>query len=201
MTRRSTLIALAAAALVAVFAIGLAQSGGTSVDRAAEPAPSKRSARDAQRALAGAPAPLARLYARANQIVPASPKQVKARIAGLRGYPVVVNKWASWCGPCRREFPLLQDVSVRYGKRVAFLGLNAGDRRADAKAFLKRYPVPYPSFEDPSERAAFALGASTNFPVTLFYDRDGKQVYLHQGAYAGAVALSRDIERYALGTG
>ncbi|HYW05571.1 MAG TPA: TlpA disulfide reductase family protein, partial [Longimicrobium sp.] len=121
------------------------------------------------------------------------------RIAGLKGTPIVVNKWASWCGPCRAEFPYFQSAAGRLGKRVAFLGLNAGDNRENALRFLGRFPLPYPSLEDPDERAAFALGASSNFPITLFYDAAGKQTFAHQGGYATEDALVRDIERHALG--
>jgi thiol-disulfide isomerase/thioredoxin len=199
MSRRTLLLSLGALALIVVVAIGLSQSIGTS-NGTNEVVPAKQSAADVQRALAGAPAPLASLHRQANELLTGDKDVVKARLASLKGRPAVVNKWASWCGPCRAEFPFLQRASVAYGKRVAFLGLNAGDNRDAAKRFLARYPVSYPSYEDPNEKTAFALGASTNFPITVFYDRSGKQAFIHQGGYASEAALVKDIRRYALGS-
>jgi len=132
-------------------------------------------------AFAGSPAPLTRLHAQASAVIPSSPAAFKALLASLHGYPVVVNKWGSWCGPCRMEFPAFQQVSVRRGARVAFLGLDGGDNTADARSFLKRLPVSYPSYSDPDAHIAFALNAGSYYPTTLFYERSGKLAYLHAG--------------------
>jgi thiol-disulfide isomerase/thioredoxin len=199
MSRRTLFIALGALALAVVVGIGLVQSSGTS-NGTNEVAPARQSRADIERALAGAPAPLASLHRQANELLPGGKDVVKARLASVKGRPAVVNKWASWCGPCRAEFPFLQRASVTYGKRIAFMGLNAGDNRDAAKRFLARYPVSYPSYEDPNEKTAFALGASTNFPITIFYDRSGRQAFIHQGGYASEQALVKDIRRYALGS-
>jgi cytochrome c biogenesis protein CcmG/thiol:disulfide interchange protein DsbE len=112
----------------------------------------------------------------------------------------VLNKWASWCVPCRTEFPLFNVASVDYGKRVAFLGLDSGDNASDARRFLSRFPVSYPSYEDPNEHIAFALGVSSFYPMTAFYDASGKQQYVHAGKYPRLADLVRDIRRYALRT-
>ena len=58
----------------------------------------------------------------------------------LKGLPVVVNKWASWCAPCIAEFPDLQKTAKKYGSRVAFLGVNVSDSDAKAKQFLRKFP-------------------------------------------------------------
>lgn len=150
-------------------------------------------------ALQGAPAPLARLHREANRLLPGGRSAFEARLAGLRGHPVVINKWASWCGPCRFEFPFFQSQSVKLGREVAFVGLNSGDNRGDARAFLRRFPVTYPSYEDPDEKIARAIGAPANYPITLFYDSRGKRVFIHQGAYSTEAKLAEDIRRYALG--
>ncbi|WP_205696310.1 TlpA disulfide reductase family protein [Conexibacter sp. SYSU D00693] len=192
---RRPLLALAAVALVAVLVIGLTQAGGKDDDASK---PRTVSLADQQAALRGAPAEVARGYARPNAIVDASPSEVERTVDALRGrHPVVVNKWASWCGPCRFEFPFLQQAVERYGKRIAFLGLNSGDNKQDAQRFLERFPVAYVSFEDPDEKAALRLDASAAYPVTVFQDRNGER-FVHAGGYASAEALFRDLERHAL---
>jgi thiol-disulfide isomerase/thioredoxin len=188
-------ILVAAAALVAVLAVGLSQAGGGDEETPAEAAPS---AAEVSRELAGAPAPLAKLHAQANEILPGGPPAFEARLEELRGHPVVVNKWASWCGPCEAEFPDFQKLSVKYGKRVAFLGIDSNDNRGDAREFLEDYPVPYPSYEDPDGRIAQVIRASVAFPSTVFYDREGKLAYIKQGQYLRLEHLEQDIKRYAL---
>jgi len=111
---------------------------------------------------------------------------------------VVVNKWASWCGPCRAEFPDFQKTSVKYGRRVAFMGVNGNDNHSDARRFLSRYPVSYPSYEDPSGTVAQVFNGASAFPTTVFYDRDGKVGYIHQGQYLTGAKLEQDVRRYAL---
>jgi thiol-disulfide isomerase/thioredoxin len=109
---------------------------------------------------------------------------------------VVVNKWASWCGPCRSEFPFFQRLSSELGRRVAFVGVDAQDSDGDATAFLRRYPVSYPSYVDPDQHVAAVFGATLAFPTTAFYDPAGKLSYVHQGAYASEAKLREDIRRY-----
>jgi cytochrome c biogenesis protein CcmG, thiol:disulfide interchange protein DsbE len=195
--RRKLLMLVGAVAVVAAVVIGLSQ---TNTDNSA-PKSSTISAQDARRALAGAPAPLAELHAQGGDLLDGSRTTVAARIKALRGHPIVVNKWASWCGPCRYEFPFLQEASVRYGRRVAFLGLNSGDNRGDAQSFLKRFPVSYPSYVDPHERIATSLDAGAAYPTTIFYDAQGRRQFIHQGGYATRAKLEQDVERYALGQG
>jgi cytochrome c biogenesis protein CcmG/thiol:disulfide interchange protein DsbE len=192
---RKLLWAAAGVALAAVVVVGLLQAGGDTSQppsKAADPV-------DARRALAGAPAPLASLHRQSDQLLDGGEKAFDARLATLKGYPVVVNKWASWCGPCRFEFPSFQSLGVKYGKRVAFVGLNAGDNRADARKFVKRFPVSYPSYEDPDEKIARSIRAPANYPITVFFDRRGEIAFVHQGAYPNEAKLDEDIRRYALG--
>jgi cytochrome c biogenesis protein CcmG, thiol:disulfide interchange protein DsbE len=152
---------------------------------------------DYARALAGSPAPLAALHAQADQLLAGGSTAYERRIATLKGYPVVVNVWASWCGPCRFEFPVLQKLSARYGKRVAFLGVDSLDSDDAASTFLNEAPVPYPSYKDGDKGIAESIGAS-GFPDTAFYDRNGKLVYLKQGPYSDPTDLEADMRRYAL---
>ncbi|HWI73187.1 MAG TPA: TlpA disulfide reductase family protein [Baekduia sp.] len=192
---RRLLFALGAVAVVLVVVVGLSQ---TKTDNSA-PEPDTFDLAAARRALAGAPAPLAALHAQANRLLPAGQKTYDARIAALKGHPIVVNKWASWCGPCRAEFPVLQSTSTKYGKRVAFLGLDASDNDGDANLFLSRFPVPYPSLVDRNSRVAQKLGIGRSFPTTVYYDAGGKVQYIHQGPYTTDAAFAADIQRYALG--
>jgi cytochrome c biogenesis protein CcmG/thiol:disulfide interchange protein DsbE len=147
--------------------------------------------------LAGAPAPLAKLHAQAGRLLDGGAEAFRRRLKALRGYPVVVNKWASWCGPCRYEFPFFQEQAAKRGKRVAFLGVDSNDNDRDAREFLQDYPVPFPSYKDPKLEVAAVFGAVQAFPTTAYYDSKGELAYVHQGGYASEAKLAADIERYA----
>lgn len=152
---------------------------------------------EVERALKGSPKPLAAIHRQSNQLLGGGKKAFEARLEELRGYPVVVNKWASWCSPCRAEFPHFQRLALRYGKRVAFLGVNSEDEDAAAKKFLSRYPVPFPSYVDGNGRIAASINAGVAFPSTVFIDRKGKVVISHPGQYRNEADLAADIRRYA----
>ena len=154
---------------------------------------------EAREALAGAPPPLAAVHRQANQLLGGGREAFERRIRELRGHPIVVNKWASWCPPCRAEFPFFQRQAIKHGKRVAFLGVDSNDNDGDAARFLERFPVSYPSYKDPSGEVAGAFNAVQAFPSTGFYDADGKLTYVKQGGYATEAKLAEDIERYARG--
>jgi cytochrome c biogenesis protein CcmG/thiol:disulfide interchange protein DsbE len=156
---------------------------------------------DYAKALAGSPPPLAALHRQANDLLPGGTDAYEKRIAGLRGYPVVVNVWASWCGPCRFEFPVLQKLSAQYGKKVAFLGVNSEDADDAASTYLEEEPVPYPSYSDPDKEILSSLGAFGGLPDTAFYDRTGELVHLKQGPYSEDSELEEDVRRYALKSG
>ncbi|MGB7587918.1 MAG: TlpA disulfide reductase family protein [Solirubrobacterales bacterium] len=153
---------------------------------------------DYARALSGSPPPLAALHSEGNHLLQGGEDAYQARIAALRGYPVVVNVWASWCGPCRFEFPLFQRVAARDGRRVAFLGIDSQDSEDAAHTFLKESPVPYPSYTDSDKSLAESVGATFGLPATAFYDRRGKLVYLKPGPYRSRAELSADVQRYAV---
>jgi thiol-disulfide isomerase/thioredoxin len=148
-------------------------------------------------ALAGSPPVLAALHAQANELLPGGTEAYERRLASLRGYPVVTNVWASWCGPCRAEFGVLQKLAARYGKRVAFLGVNSQDSDDTAASFLSEAPVPYPSYTDPGKEIANSMQA-LGLPDTVFYDPSGKLVHLKIGPYADGADLEADVRRYAL---
>ena len=182
-----------ACALCLTFVVALVAGGcGSEEPRSAA------SKADFSRALAGAPPPLERLYRRPAALVGGGTAAFERQLAALRGYPVVVNKWASWCGPCRHEFPFFQQQALKRGKQVAFLAVNSEDAREPAEKFLREIPVPYPSFLDPDSEIAELLGQSRNFPTTTFYDRGGERVYTKPGGYASEAALADDVREYAI---
>ena len=194
---KRALMLLGAVALVVVLVIGLTQAGGTD---GPQQEPDTFDLAQAKKQLAGSPAPLAALHEQSNQLLGGGTDAFGERLRALRGHPVVINKWASWCGPCRAELPILQEIATSRGKDIAFVGVNARDKRPTAERFAARFPVPYPSYEDPDEKIARALKAPSNFPVTLFVDDGGRTVFTHQGGYRTAADLQADIDRYLRGS-
>jgi cytochrome c biogenesis protein CcmG, thiol:disulfide interchange protein DsbE len=177
------------AVLVALLVAGCGQS---------EPKSQAPSQAAVDKALAGSPPKLAAVHKQANQLIGGDKSEFQARMAELKGHPVVVNKWASWCGPCRGEFPAFQQAGLKLGKKVAFLGLDGQDNDGNARKFLKQFPVTYPSYRDPDLKIAPSIQAGIAFPTTIFFDKNGKLVYAHPGPYKTSADLIADIKRYAL---
>lgn len=175
--------------LLAVLASGVALAACGADDPPSQPVDPAQ--------LEGAPAPLAELHEQANELIDGGPAAFKAQLAKLEGYPVVVNKWASWCPPCRAEFPYFQKHAGRLAKKVAFIGVDSNDNEEDARRFLDEYPVPYPSFKDPTLKIAEVFKGAIAFPTTAFYDSKGKLAYVKQGGYLEEEDLLADLERYA----
>jgi cytochrome c biogenesis protein CcmG, thiol:disulfide interchange protein DsbE len=180
------------AALLALAAALLA-SGCGSGDAGAADHP------DYHAALHGAPRPLAALYRDGDALLDGGAAAYRERLRALRGHPIVVNDWASWCGPCREELPLLGRAAARFGRRVAFLGVDAQDNRAAARTFLRERPVPYPSFFDPDGSISASQGAISGYPRTAFYDASGRLVHLKQGPYTSMTEITADVHRYGGG--
>ena len=100
----------------------------------------------------------------------------RVAIDELRGTPVVLNMWASWCTPCEQESPVLADAWQRLGRQgVAFVGINVQDLRGDARAFSERFGLTYPSVRDARRGVADDYGA-TGIPETFFVDPRGRVV-------------------------
>jgi thiol-disulfide isomerase/thioredoxin len=180
--------------LTAVLVVGLSQAGDKSEDPVAAQAPFDL--QEAKRELAGAPAPLAGLHAQSSELLGGGVPAFEKRLAALKGHPVVINKWASWCGPCRAEFPAFQQLATERGREIAFLGVNGSDSTQKALDFLAEYPIPFPSYEDPDEKIAREIKAPANYPITLFVDARGRTAFIHQGGYTSKEQLAADVERY-----
>jgi len=99
----------------------------------------------------------------------------------LRGRPVVLNMWASWCIPCREEAPILNASARAHSGEVAFVGIDVRDLRGDAVEFLREFRVPYVSVRDHEDETFRAFGL-TGVPETYYLDRDGRIVAHSPGA-------------------
>jgi cytochrome c biogenesis protein CcmG/thiol:disulfide interchange protein DsbE len=171
-------IVVAALAVAALVAVGLSEAGGSS-----HPPPPSR---------------LTLAQMRAGEVLTGGLTALRSRLQALHGRPVVINKWASWCEPCRAEFGVFQRVSVSQGRQVAFVGIDSGDNaRSDAVSFLRSFPISYPSYYDHSGQAGEAITDSSFTPVTVFYNSRGER-YIRQGPYPSVAKLERDVRRYAL---
>ena len=192
---RKVLIAIGALAVTAAVVVGVLQArdtGGATTD-----APAPLSLAEVSRPLAGAPPELAALRRRVNDLQPGGAKALDAQLRALRGRPVVVNLWASWCDPCIFELPILQRQALEYGARVAFLGVNSGDNRDDARELSERFPMPYPSFEDPAP--ALDRPLRRRRPAGDGVLRRARRARaVHQGRFTSEAQLRPAIERYAL---
>jgi peroxiredoxin len=103
----------------------------------------------------------------------------------LKGQVVLINFWASWCGPCRQEMPVLEQIYRKYKSAgVTLLGVNVEPKSADAVAFLKTTPVSFPILFDTQSKVS-TLYEVTGMPSTVIVDRKGKVRYIHRSYNAG----------------
>lgn len=142
--RRLALILLPAAVFIAIFGVYLF--------------------RDARKPVVGSTAP--------DFTAPYLEEAGSFRLSSLRGKPVLLNFWASWCAPCEDEAPLLQEAYARYGDDVEFVGIDIRDARDDAIGFVEDYDLTYPQVRDEVLRVYTQYGLLGQ-PESFFIDQDG----------------------------
>lgn len=186
------------AAAVALFAAGaiaaVAGCGGEGGGKTA----GASSLAEVKPDLSGADPRLKEIFAEAGKLLPGGRDAYDRRVEKLKGLPIVVNKWGSWCGPCRNEFPFFQAEAKELGGEIAFLGVNVLDTRQSAGNFLRERPVPYPSYIDDTLEIAKLLPPLQGAPATGFYSADGTLTHVKAGEYSNAEQLRQDIRTYAL---
>lgn len=107
------------------------------------------------------------------------------RLSDLKGKVVMINFWASWCGPCRQEFPLLDDMYKRYQPAgFELLGVNIEPKKKDADKLLKQIPVTFPILYDTEQKVSEMYDVSA-MPTTILIDKNGKMRYLAKGYKPG----------------
>lgn len=163
-----------------------------------------RFARRITRPLLGLLLSLSAAFAQAKDPIPAPDFSLPnlqgetVRLADLKGKVVMINFWASWCGPCRQEMPLLSELYNTY-KRAGFelLGVNLDGQSGAAQRFLERTPVTFPVLLDPKGTVA-GLYQNQAMPSSYFINRKGELVHLHQGYRPGEEEEYRRIIRKLL---
>lgn len=196
---RSHAALILASAVVALAACG--EDTGSDQGKPAPAAPSQSSGGSSGQARSSGSADnagLRRIREDGNRLLDGGVKAFEKRLSELRGTPVVVNQWASWCPPCRAEFPIFQRVAAKFGDRVAFLGVDMQDDPDAARAFLSELPTRYPHYFDEDASISRLFGGGRVSPTTGFYDARGKLVFSHLGAYVDDAQLEAEIRRYVL---
>ncbi len=107
------------------------------------------------------------------------------QLSDFRGQVLLINFWATWCGPCRQEMPKLNDIHKRYKRAgVAVWGVNVEDDSNLADTFLSNNPVDFPVLYDVTSKVSELYNVDA-MPTTVIVDRDGKMRYLHRGYKPG----------------
>ncbi|MCU7915270.1 MAG: TlpA family protein disulfide reductase [Candidatus Thiodiazotropha sp. (ex Gloverina cf. vestifex)] len=107
------------------------------------------------------------------------------KLSELRGQVVMINFWASWCGPCRQEMPILDQLYQRYEPMgFTLLGVNVEEDSAAAEKVLREIPVSFPVLYDSKNQVSENYQVRA-MPSTFLIDRDGKVRYLHKGYKPG----------------
>ena len=107
------------------------------------------------------------------------------KLSEMTGNVVLINFWASWCGPCRQEMPLLNDLHNKYGPLgFTVLGVNVEEQSDAARGFINDFPVDFPVLLDNTNQVSKMYNVVA-MPTTVVVDRDGNMRFLHKGYKPG----------------
>jgi thiol-disulfide isomerase/thioredoxin len=147
---------------------------------------------------AGRPDPGAGLAAigRTHQWGLGSAAALRSELRALRGHPIVIMAWATWCSPCLHQLPAFASIPARYRHRVAFLGVDINDAPNIAKSYLAKHPVQFANYRATLNQLQSVLRVRViGLPTTFFISSTGKLVHAHAGEYyVASQALRRDVE-------
>jgi cytochrome c biogenesis protein CcmG, thiol:disulfide interchange protein DsbE len=120
------------------------------------------------------------------------------RLSDISGRPVVLNLWAQWCPPCRKEAPHFQALYERAGDRLLVVGVDYDDPQPErALAFVEELGLRYPQLADPDKELRTSLGLTlAGIPATVFIDAEGRVVHVSQIVYPSEQALARDVQTH-----
>ncbi|MEO7387814.1 MAG: TlpA disulfide reductase family protein [Gammaproteobacteria bacterium] len=116
-------------------------------------------------------------------------------LSGLKGQVVLINFWATWCGPCRKEMPLLEQIQKKYAPLgFTMLGVNVEEDTRLMDTFLNDVPVSFPILLDPANGVSKLYNVSA-MPSTVIVDRKGNVRFVHQGYQPGDEGKYQDMIR------
>jgi peroxiredoxin len=119
----------------------------------------------------------------------------EVRLSELKGQVVMINFWATWCGPCRQEMPLLQQIHAKYEPLgFTMLGVNVEPDSAAAQNWLKGMPVSFPIVFDRKSEVSSSFGVEA-MPSSVLIDREGRVRHVHRGYKPGDEAVYADLVR------
>jgi peroxiredoxin len=119
----------------------------------------------------------------------------KVHLSDLKGQVVMINFWASWCGPCRQEMPLLQQIQAKHEPLgFTLLGVNVEPDSAEAEKWLKNVPVTFPILFDRENSVSARFGVEA-MPSSVLIDREGNVRHVHRGYKPGDEAVYADLIR------
>ena len=119
------------------------------------------------------------------------------RLSSLLGQPTLINVWASWCAPCRKELPLLERAHREFGDRVRFLGIDAGDPDASvAIALLDELGITFPQVTDSPMQTRGTLGYGGGLPLTIFVDAQGRMIGTERLPFRSYSAVGAALQKH-----